>query len=96
LAGVDSGNYDWTAFAAGFVVALLIAAFIRWRRRQRGTDSLITPPRPIPPVTDLSPDLRAQILLLKAEGQTITAIKLARERTGLGLAEAKKLVEQIR
>jgi ribosomal protein L7/L12 len=32
---------------------------------------------------------------LVAEGQTIEAIKLVRERTGLGLAEAKDLVERL-
>jgi large subunit ribosomal protein L7/L12 len=93
---MDSGSYDWTAFGSGFLVAILIIVLIRWRRAQRRTDSLSTPPRPIPSITDMSPDLRAQILQLKAEGQVIAAIKLARERTGLGLAEAKQLVEQTR
>ena len=91
-----SGTYDWTAFATGFGVALLIILFIRWRRTQRRTNSLSAPPRAMPSATDLSPDLRAQILLLKAEGQTIEAIKLTRERTGLGLAEAKQLVDKVR
>jgi hypothetical protein len=93
---MDSGSYDWTAFGSGFLVAVLIIVLIRWRRTLRRTDSLSTPPRPIPFITDLSPDLRAQILRLKAEGHMIAAIKLARERTGLGLAEAKQLVEHIR
>ncbi len=93
---MGGNDYDWTAFASGFLIALLIVFVLRWRRTQRRTNSLSGPPRSIPSTNDLSPDLRAQILLLKAEGQTIAAIKLARERTGLGLAEAKQLVEQIR
>ncbi|MFM2411470.1 MAG: Ribosomal protein C-terminal domain [Pseudomonadota bacterium] len=93
---MESGTYDWTAFGSGFLVAVLIIALIRWRRTLRRTDSLSKLPRPVPSITDLPPDLRKQILRLNAEGQVIAAIKLARERTGLGLAEAKQLIEQIR
>jgi hypothetical protein len=93
---MDFGGYDWTAFATGFLAALLILFLIRWRRTQRRTDSLSTPPRAAPSLTDLSPDLRAQILRLKAEGRTIEAIKLARERTGLDLKASKELVERVR
>jgi ribosomal protein L7/L12 len=45
---------------------------------------------------DLSPELRSQILRLKADGRTIEAIKLVRERTGQGLKEAKDIVEAAR
>jgi Ribosomal protein L7/L12 C-terminal domain len=93
---MDSGNYDWTAFATGFGVALLLIFVIRWRRTQRRTNSLSAPPRSMPSINDLSPDLRAQILLLKAEGQKIEAIKLTRERTGLDLKSSKELVERVR
>jgi hypothetical protein len=93
---MDSGTYDWTAFATGFGVALLLIFIIRWRGSQRRTNSLSAPPRAAPSATDLSPDLRAQILLLKAEGQTIEAIKLTRERTGLDLKSSKELVERVR
>jgi hypothetical protein len=92
---VDSGNYDWTAFAAGFLIAVLIIILIRWRRSQRRPDDLRAPPRIPPTAANLSPDLRAQIRQLKGDGRVIEAIKLAREQTGLGLKEAKDLVDGI-
>ncbi len=88
----SSGSYDWAAFAAGFAAALLIAAFLRWRRTQRRTDSLSTPPH-FASSASISPELRTQIRQLKAAGKVIEAIKLARARTGLGLKEAKDLVD---
>jgi hypothetical protein len=91
-----SSNIDWISFATGFLAALLIIFFIRWRRTQRRTNSLSAPPRAAPSATDLSPELRSQILRLKAEGHMIEAIKLTRERTGLDLKASKELVEGVR
>jgi large subunit ribosomal protein L7/L12 len=94
---MDSGSdFDWIAFALGFGLALLIVFIARMRRSRRTSTDLTAPPRRSPPVSDLSAELRTKILLLKAEGRAIDAIKLARERTGVGLAEAKQLVDQVR
>ena len=47
-------------------------------------------------VVDLTDALRDDIWKLVHTGHTINAIKLVRERTGLGLKEAKDLVEGLR
>lgn len=44
---------------------------------------------------NLSPDQLSQITQLSAQGQKIAAIKHVREWTGLGLAEAKNLVDRL-
>src|ERR1051325_3018371 len=44
---------------------------------------------------DLDPAVLAEIRRLAESGQKIEAIKLLRESTGLGLAEAKDLVESL-
>lgn len=41
------------------------------------------------------PDWMAEVRTLKAQGKTINAIKVYRERTGLGLKEAKDAVEAL-
>lgn len=42
-----------------------------------------------------SPDVSAEILEMLSRGDKIQAIKLLREETGLGLAEAKQLAEAL-
>lgn len=42
---------------------------------------------------DIDPETMAEVHRLSGEGNKIEAIKLLREATGLGLAEAKQLVE---
>lgn len=49
----------------------------------------LTPPAP---TTDASPEVAE----LVASGRTIEAIRLHREQTGLGLAEAKDAIERLR
>jgi large subunit ribosomal protein L7/L12 len=103
-----TSTFDWTAFGLGFAAATAIALFLRYRAAQSGRLDLSAPPSfkaPFstppaapyipPPVTDLSPELKAQILLLKAQGQKIEAVRMVRQRTGLGLKESKDLVEAI-
>ncbi len=94
-----SGNFEWTSFALGFVGAGVLMMFLGWRRRRRAkTDltDLTAPPQFPVQASELPSDLRPIILQLKAEGRKIEAIKLVRERTGIGLAEAKDLVDNIR
>lgn len=43
----------------------------------------------------LSPEGRAEVQRLKAAGQEIQAIKYVREQTGLGLKDAKDLVDRL-
>lgn len=93
---MEPTTFDWTAFALGFAAALALAAILRFRRVRRSQGDLTKPPRFPPQFSDLSPELRSQILLLKAEGRVIEAIKLVRERTGQGLKEAKDIVEAVR
>jgi hypothetical protein len=101
-------TFDWTAFGLGFAAATAIALFLRYRAAQSGRLDLSAPPtfkvpfgtapkEPYnpPSLDDLSPELRAQVLLLKAQGEKIEAIRLVRQRTGQGLKEAKDIVEAI-
>ena len=95
------------AIAAAFLVLLLLA--LR-RRSGAGDliapppIAATPPPRYVPParqwpagaapIGDLPPDLAAEVRALLAQGDKIEAIKLVRAATGLGLAEAKELVER--
>lgn len=44
----------------------------------------------------IAPHLKALVLLYRADGRLIEAIKLVRERTGCDLRTAKYLVEHVR
>jgi ribosomal protein L7/L12 len=48
-----------------------------------------------PPLSEIGGDLEADLLRLLGQGEKIQAIKLYREQTGLGLAEAKRVVETL-
>ena len=58
-----------------------------------------TPPRAWPagaaPIGDLAEEIHGEVQELVAAGRKIEAIKLVRASTGLGLAEAKDLVERM-
>ena len=56
-------------------------------------DELNEPPHPDKPADDDSLD--GQILSLMCEGKKISAIKLCREQSGIGLKEAKNYVESL-
>lgn len=93
---MGAGDFDWIAFGIGFATALLLVLFLRWRRARRGVEHLAKAPRATVAPTDLSPKLRSQILLLKAEGRSIEAIKMVRMSTGHDLKAAKEIVEGVR
>jgi large subunit ribosomal protein L7/L12 len=82
--------------AIGF--AFLVLAALAWRRRG-GERDLIAPPRArlagAAPVADLPADIKEEVRALSAAGRKIAAIKRVRAATGLGLAEAKDLVERM-
>ena len=81
---------DWTSFAFG-ALAGFVLCFVLLRRRR----AIPLPPEPIAPI-EMPSDLKPIILLYKAEGRTIEAIKLVRERTGCDLRTAKHLVDHVR
>ena len=95
----------WLLVLAGIALAILaVAAVFRSRsggemieHQQRDARRIASHPRP-PPA--LQPDDEAvlaipELRLALAGDQKIEAIKLVREHTGLGLREAKELVERL-
>ncbi len=60
-------------------------------------DRMVPRARPVPHDQDreLDPETQRQVIELKQAGQTIQAIKLIREITGWGLAQAKDYVDGI-
>ena len=82
------GGLDWLSFALGLVAGVILTLIQRRRRR-------IEPTRPIEPI-ELPADLKALVLLHRADGRQIDAIKLVRERMGCDLRTAKFLVEHVR
>jgi hypothetical protein len=82
-------RFDWMAFAAGFVAALLLMLLIRARRPKPDLDG-----RPEPPI-EIPADIKPTVLKLRAQGEAIEAIRLVRERTGCGLKPAKDAVERL-
>jgi ribosomal protein L7/L12 len=95
----------WLLALAGIALAIL-AVVVVFRARsggemiqhqQRDAHRIAPHPRPAPA---LQPDDEAvlaipEVRLALAGGQKIEAIKLVREHTGLGLREAKELVERL-
>jgi ribosomal protein L7/L12 len=94
LTGAD---YDWTAFASAFGVALLLALLLRWPKGRRvdltkPTDAVVK----VQLAAGIPHEIRAQAFRLKAEGNFIEAVKLVRERTGCDLKTAKDAVDGLR
>jgi ribosomal protein L7/L12 len=88
-------NFDWMSFCFGFAGAAVLMVYLGWRKRRRAASDLTVPPKfPAQPAA-LPSDLRPMIVQMTAEGRKIEAIKLVRERMGIGLAEAKDLVDKI-
>lgn len=84
-------------FVAATVVLLLVLALLAFRRR--GGDMLEDQRREARSRAVPSAELRAlldrpDIAEAIAQGRKIEAIRLVRERSGLGLKEAKELVER--
>jgi hypothetical protein len=96
---------DWISFAAGFMLALVLVTVFLWLKKKKAARIEMRqvdrgwpqrpPPPPTPPIV-LEGDLRAQVLLLRAEGRTIDAIKLVRTRLDCDLKSAKDAVEGLR
>ena len=75
----------------GLALGLLLARYLRGQRAGR---DLSAPPRPMVRVGDERIDNEEIRALIRAD-RKIEAVKLVRERTGLGLAEAKDAVEAL-
>jgi hypothetical protein len=75
----------------GLALGLLLARYLRGQRAGR---DLSAPPRPMVRVGDERIDNEEIRTLIRAD-RKIEAIKLVRERTGLGLAEAKDAIEAL-
>jgi hypothetical protein len=88
---VEGLSVDPGSFFAGMVAGALFC-FAALRRQAQGRDLDAPPPGPI----EVPADVRAQALLLRAEGKAIDAIKLVRERTGCDLKTAKEFVDRLR
>jgi ribosomal protein L7/L12 len=86
---------DWPSFLFGAVIGgvLMLVLTLRRRRREAKRADLVTPPTPRP---EVSPEIRSAVLKLRAEGKTINAIKLVRERINVDLKTAKDIVERMR
>ena len=86
---------------AGLAFAVLLALALRARGRP---DDLFNAPRvrpprmivPAGPPPGLTAEIRVEVERMVQAGQMIQAIKLVREATGLGLKEAKDMVDGMR
>ncbi len=86
---------DWPSFLFGAIIGgvLMLVLTLRRRRREAKRADLVTPPTTRP---EVSPEIRSAVLKLRAEGKTINAIKLVRERINVDLKTAKDIVERMR
>jgi ribosomal protein L7/L12 len=78
------------ALALGYVIGRASGRSAANRDRLAG----VPPPLPQPPARP-SPELIARVEAELANGHLITAVKLLREGTGMGLKEAKEAVERM-
>ena len=80
------------------VLAALALAALAWLAlRRRGNRDLLAPPPHLRASTPDGPEIPIDqdVLALVRAGNKIAAIKALREATGLGLAEAKEMVEAV-
>lgn len=84
-------TFVWVAVV---VVVVAVVAYAIGRSSRRSSD-LVGDQIAQRPVAAPGPDLDAQARRLAASGRKIEAIKVYREATGLGLAEAKEAVERL-
>ncbi len=81
------------------VIVLLLAVLVQSQSLGNLKDRVARVERALRPEvpagsSGLAPDLEQEVRGLLGEGKKIMAIKVVRERTGLGLKEAKDLVDR--
>jgi ribosomal protein L7/L12 len=86
---------DWPSFLFGAVIGgvLMLVLTLRRRRREAKRADLVSSPVPMP---EVSPEIRSAVLKLRAEGRSIDAVKLVRERIKVDLKTAKEIVDRTR
>jgi ribosomal protein L7/L12 len=78
------------------IVALVIVAIVLFARgRARSTDVALIPAAPPTAAAPVSDDLAEAVRVLVTQNKKIEAVKLVRERSGLGLKEAKDWVDAL-
>jgi ribosomal protein L7/L12 len=78
------------------IIAVVILGVIMWiANRRRRESALETMRTKTVTASAPAPDAIAQVRALMARGETIEAIKMLREATGMGLADAKAAVETL-
>ncbi|MBG0831895.1 ribosomal protein L7/L12 [Planomonospora sp. ID67723] len=85
------GPTELLIFVVPILLIIGVALLVRRAGRSRAlARSGVLAPRPMS-----AADLQSQAHALIAQGKQISAIKLVREQTGLGLAEAKRYVDDL-
>lgn len=83
----------WLLLAGAIVIAFILGRTVRRRRGDDGERRMRDEAEAARRYDLLSLEARTAIDALAAAGKTIEAIKYVRERTGLGLKEAKDVVD---
>jgi ribosomal protein L7/L12 len=87
-------SFDLISFGLGVLAGLLTAFLWSFKKRQLKRPDLANPPK-APQQVNIAPEVRSAVLKLRAEGRTIEAIKMLRERIGVDLKTAKSLVDRL-
>jgi hypothetical protein len=85
-------------FLAGFVIGAVLCAFVRVgfaAKSAPNQDFTPQPTRPTVAAPPVSNEVPPAVLDSIRRGNTIEAIKILKESSGIGLAEAKSVVEAI-
>lgn len=91
--GLDTLTY-WILGLLFFGLVLLFEQVLRLRRRVQQLERATRPSMPSS-AAELPAALQEQVWRLVQGGKKIEAIRVVRDRTGLGLKEAKELVDRL-
>jgi DNA-binding MarR family transcriptional regulator len=91
---LEMESFDLISFGLGVLAGSLVVFLWRLKKRQLKRPDLSKPPKALQQV-NISPEVRSAVLKFRAEGRTIEAIKMLRERLGVDLKTAKNLVDRL-